>query len=145
MAFLGEFGAAVRELADSEQDTFTLFGETFTVVGALPSILMVQLGAAATGKIDQLEGLAAVWETYRRALGDDEFDRFFKHAGDTRADFESLFALAMKLFEAQAGRPTGEVSASSDTSPATSPNVSPISSVWESHGLRPVSDVVLTG
>jgi hypothetical protein len=142
VASLGEFGAAVRELGEDERDDFTFFGERFDVVGAMPPILMIQLGAAATGKIDQIEGLAAVWETFRLALGDDEYARFFRIAVDKRADFQSLFGLSMALFEAQAGRPTEEPRGSSDGLSTTSPSASPSSSVWAQHELRPVAEVL---
>jgi hypothetical protein len=69
MPSLGTFGAAVREFdPDGERDTFDFFGTTFVVEGVIPPMLMLQLGAAMTGKIGDIEGNAAMWEALRTAL-----------------------------------------------------------------------------
>lgn len=133
MSHLGSFGAAVREMGGStEKDTFEFYGETFKVVGEIPPILMVQLGAAATGKIDEQEGLAALWEALRSSLDDEadatRFQAFYKLAVNKRCDLEELMKVVMALFEAQAGRPTGGPSGSSPGSSAISPSSSVSSS-----------------
>lgn len=166
MSHLGDFGAAARELdPQAEKDTFGFFGEQFTVHGVIPPMLMLQLGAAATGKIDQQEGLAAIWEAMRCSLtvpeyetvedGEPkvvpadaaEFDRFYKLAVSKRCELESLLALAMKLFEVQAGRPTEEPQGSLPGLSGTSPSMNISSSTHPaSHPalahLRPVSQVL---
>jgi hypothetical protein len=132
---LGSFGAAVRELdPDGERDEFEFFGETFTVEGVIPPMLMLQLGAASSGKIEESEGLAAIWEALRCCLTMPErvvaefdpatrkpkvepadaaqFDRFYKLAVARREDLEDLIRVAMALFEAQSGRPTEQLSTS---------------------------------
>lgn len=150
MSHLGSFGAAVRELDSSApKDSFEFFGETFTVVGIIPPVLMLQLGAAATGKIEDQEGLAALWEAMRCSLNADEdgkdFDRLYKLAVRHRCDLEELMKLAMALFEAQAGRPTGGPSGSSlgasTTSPSSNTSSSP-SQVSELPGMTSVSRVL---
>ena len=141
MADLGEFGAALREL-EGERDTFSFFGERFTVSQDIPPMLMLQLGAAATGKVEESEGLAAMWEAMRCSLGDDEFARFYKLAVSKRADLESLMRLTFKLFEAQGGRPTQEPQGSSPGLSTTSLSPSGSSSRWEDKGLRPISSVL---
>lgn len=158
MATLGEFGAALAELdPDAERDDFTFFGEVFAVVGVMPSMLQVQLGAAATGKIDDAEGLAAMWEALRCSLttpartGDDgkqvaedesAFNRFYKLAVAKRADLDSLMTLTFKLFEVQNGRPTAAQLASSDGPRTTSPSSRSSHSDPALRNLRPVSEVL---
>lgn len=154
MARLGEFGAAQHELS-GEQDEFGFFGETFTVVSAIPPMLMLQLGAAATGKIDESEGFAAMWEALRCSLtkpasgdvaaDDSQFTRLYKMAVEKECELDSLMRLVFALFEAQGGRPTKQVSASSPGQSPTSPSSS--SSVTHpalSH-LRSVDDLIQTG
>ncbi len=148
MTHLGSFGAAVKELdPTAERDSFEFFGERFEVVGVIPPMLMLQLGAAATGKIDDQEGLAALWEAMRLSLDADEdskeFDRLYKLAVKNRCDLEDLMKLAMALFEAQAGRPTGEPRGSSAGPSTTSPSSSASSSVHPAFAhLKPVNELV---
>ncbi|BEL07822.1 hypothetical protein Q0Z83_060130 [Actinoplanes sichuanensis] len=130
MTHLGSFGAAVRELDPAERDDFDFFGEKFIVVGVIPPMIMLQIGAATTGKIDDQESLGAMWEAMRTSLtapavGDDPpddeaFRRFYRLAVARCCDLEGLLALAMALFEAQSGRPTVPASTSSDGLPGTS-------------------------
>jgi hypothetical protein len=62
MSHLGSFGSAVRELdPNAEKDEFNFFGEKFVVEGVIPPVLMVQTGAAFMGRIDTMEGFAAMW------------------------------------------------------------------------------------
>lgn len=153
MASLGEFGAALRELDDSaERDTFSFFGEEFTVSGEIPPMLMLQLGASATGKIEETEGLAAMWEALRCSLtvparGDEaedgkEFGRFYRTAVAKNADLETIMQLTFKLFEAQAGRPTRTASDSSGGPSSTSPSSKSSSSHPALAHLRPVSEAL---
>lgn len=162
MGDLGAFGAAVRELdPNREQDSFTFCGKPFKVVADMPPMLAFQMGAAATGKVDQAEGLAAVWISLRISLdepdltpwdgaGEDtrpaplkQFDDLYKLAVETHASAEELTRLALKLFEGQTGRPTERQSDSSDSPSTTSRSSSALSSDprLPSH-LRPVSEVL---
>lgn len=127
MAQLGSFGAAVRE-ADpgTAKDTFEFCGEQFEVQDTIPPMLMLQLGAAASGKIEETEGMTALWEAMRCSLtaparqvdGEQvdadpaEFQRFYRLAVAARVDLQELIRLAMVLFESQAGRPTEQQPAS---------------------------------
>lgn len=154
MAHLGSFGAAVRELdPGADRDTFDLMGESFTVVGVIPPMLMLQLGAATTGKIDDQEGLGAMWEAMRCALtkpavGEQpedgtEFDRLYKVAVGKRCDLDGLMKLAMALFESQAGRPTGEPQGSLPGPSTTSPSSNTSSSVSPAlEGMTPVASLL---
>lgn len=153
MSNLGSFGAAVRELdPDAEPDTFEFFGETFAVYGVIPPVVMMQLGAAFTGKIDSHEGNAAMWMAMSSALtkpgdepDDSQFDRWYKLAARKRADTVTLIKLTTALFEAQAARPTGELPDSTDGQLATSPSSNGSSSTPPAlPGYRRVEDV-LTG
>ena len=153
MADLGDFEAAVREVDPAaEQDTFRFCGEHFTVAGEIPPMLMMQLGAAATGKIDEAEGFAAMWEALRCSLtvpeqGDTPadktpFDRLYKLAVSQGVDLQVVMRLVFKLFEAQGGRPTKRALDSSPGASSTSPSTSPSSTHPALAHLRPVSEVL---
>jgi hypothetical protein len=160
MASLGEFDAAVREINDTgERDTFRFGGSEFTVVGNIPAMLMLQLGAAAGSGVEDVEGMAAIWEALRRSLtksahtdengkdipaDDVEFQRFFKLALDRESQLDELMKLTFKLFEAQSGRPTEQAPDSSAGPSSTSPSSSASSTHPGLAHLRPVSEV-LTG
>jgi hypothetical protein len=152
MPSLGTFGAAVREFdPDGERDTFDFFGTTFVVEGVIPPMLMLQLGAAMTGKIGDIEGNAAMWEALRTALtklgsepdGDEPFDRFYRLAVDERCSTGELIRLVFSLIGVQAGKaieqppdsPDGpqSTSTSSNSSASQSPD-SPVD--------RPVEEVL---
>lgn len=155
---LGSFGAAIREVdPDSERDEFDFFGQTFQVRGVIPPMLMLQLGAAIAGKIDEMDGNAAVYEALRCALStperqdgdttveadDSQFHQFFRLAVKKRADTDSLLSLTFALVGAQDGRPTGQRPTSSDGSlpTSTSSNTSASDSP-DSPRLRPVDEVL---
>jgi hypothetical protein len=105
-------------------------------------MLMLQLGAAASGKIDESEGLAAMWEALRCSLGADAFAQFYKAAVAKRADLEGLMRLTFRLFEAQDGRPTEAVPGSQPGPPTTSPSSSDSSTHPALAHLRPVSEIL---
>src|SRR5215212_5385699 len=157
---IGEFGAAKRELA-GERDDFVFCGEVFVIHQQMPAVLMLQLGASATGKIDETEGFAAIWEAMRISLtipahtndlgeevaeNPDQFNRWYKLAVSTGQELEPLMRLVMALFEAQSGRPTEQALASSPGQSRTSPSSSVSSTqVAPSHPalarLRPVGNL----
>lgn len=151
MASLGSFGAAVREFnPDGERDTFDLFDQTFTVEAVIPPMLMLQLGAAMTGKIGDIEGNAAMWEAFRAALtrpGDeedpDQFERFYRVAVDRKCSTDELIKLVFTLIGAQAGKATEQPPTSPDGSPPTSKSSnSSASPSPASPVLRPVDEVL---
>lgn len=164
MSHLGSFGAAVRELdPDGERDTFEFFGETFTVHDTIPPVLAIQLGAASSGKIEETEGLAAIWETMRCSLTKPErtiaefdpqtrkpkvqpedsgdFDRWVRLAVTKKCDLEELIRLAMALFELQSARPTEEQSNSPAGPLTTSPSSNGSSSTPQAR-LVPVEELL---
>lgn len=133
MGDLGSFGAALKELdPNAEKDTFTYFGEKFEIVSVLPPVLMFQLAAAMTGKVDETEGMGALWQAYRIALGDDGFNRFYKLAVDRKDSNEGLMTVAMAIYQNDAGRPTVQPSDSSAGLSSVSPSSSPSSTVTDS-------------
>jgi hypothetical protein len=168
---IGEFGAARREL-DGDKDDFGFYGETFVVEQRLPAILVLQLGASVSGKIDETEGFAAIWEAMRTALtipaharpardgeepddvitglvgveeDDEPFRKFYKLAVDNGCELNDLMRLVMALFEAQTGRPTRPASASPVGSSTISPslNTSPTPAAQPAMArLRSVDDLV---
>jgi hypothetical protein len=160
MPSLGSFGAALREFdPDSERDTFDFFGETFVVEGIIPAMLNLQLGAALSGKIAEMDGNAAMYEAMRCALtkpertdgdqvtdaDDAPFDRFYRLAVQKRCELGQLIQLVFTLVGAQSGRPT-EQQPTSQPGPlptSTSSNQS-ASDILASQGFTPV-DGVLAG
>lgn len=127
--FLGDFGAAIKELdPNQEKDTFNFFGETFEVVEQMPPILVFEVGQAMGGHGNENDAMTAMWRTLKVSLGDG-FQRFYELAITKKADERSLMELVMSLFEATGGeRPTVQVPDSpigqSPTSPSSSTSVS---------------------
>lgn len=166
MADLGAFGAAQRELdKTAPRDSFTFFGEQFEVVGAIPAVLMLQLGAAATGKVSEQELFSAIWEALRLSLDEPDrdeaegeaeggseqetpepvrqFNRLYKIAVAKACDMESLMRLVMTLFQATDGRPTEAAPGSGAGPLSTSPSSSTSSSTLQAlPGMIPVSEVL---
>ena len=154
MSHLGSFGAAAKEISgDAEPDTFQFFGDTFKVVGAIPPMLAIQLGAAATGKVGEEEGMGAMWETLRTALtapatdgrpeDETQFVAFYRSAVNHRCNIDELMKLAFALFEAQTGRPTEEPQGSSPGPTSTSPSSNTSSSAHPAFAhLTPVNEVL---
>lgn len=150
MASIGSFGAAVREFDQgAERDTFGFFDQAFTVEGVIPPMLMLQLGAAMTGKIGDIEGNAAMWEALRCALtrpGDTDaepFEKFYRLAVDRKCSTDELIKLVFTLIGAQAGKATEPPPTSPGGQPPTSTSSStPASSSPDSPRLRPVDEVL---
>lgn len=161
MAHLGTFGAAQREARkDAEKDTFDFCGEQFVMEGEIPPMLMIQLGAAATGKIEEQEGFGAIWEVMRcgltvperaedgKAIPEDAsgFQRFYRLAVARCVPLEELIRLAMALFEAQAGRPTEQRPESSAGSlPTSTSSRSSASARPALEGYTRVEDLLAAG
>lgn len=156
MADLGEFGAALEELDPTkERDTFKFFGKEFEVVGAMPPMLHFQIAAAMSGKVDDDEGAVAMWEALSVSLDEPDlpawegsgvdnrvkplkqFRGFYRLAVEKHASLESLMTLAMTLFEAGSGHPTGEVHDSPVGLSPTSPSSSTSSSTPLVFGQEP--------
>lgn len=127
---LGDFGAAVAELdPNAEKDAFGFFGEKFVIVADLPAVLVLQIGAFSTGKVDEAEGMGAMWSALEISLGAEAFARFYKIAIAKRADVQSLMEIVMSIFQASSGeRPTVRVldspAGQSPTSPSSSTSAS---------------------
>jgi hypothetical protein len=153
---LGSFGAAARELDPAaERDTFDFFGSEFTVVGGIPAMLAIHLGAVMTGKIGEIEGNAAVWEALRCALtvpgSDDdktvpdhsEFDRFYRIAVRRRCTTDELLKLVFALLGVQIDFPTEQPPASPDGQlPTSESSNSSVSDTPDSHRLVSVDEAL---
>lgn len=158
MALIGEFGAAAREEdSNVEPDTFTFYGETFTVaerVGAMPLLRFAAVAEAGT-QAEELAGLAAMHELMRDCLAAGDWPRFQKVAADNKAEADELMEVCGAVYAAVTGRPTRRPSASVDgssettgssrepsSSAASSPlgNVPPIQLDARVRELRPVSE-----
>lgn len=152
MASLGEFGAALAALdTTAPRDDFTFLGERFDVVGDIPPMLMLQLGAAVSGKIDESEGLAAMWEALRCSLDApkvegrepvEQFNRLVRLAVDRRADMDGIMRLVFALFEAQSGRPTVAAPGSQPGPHSISPSARASSTHPELAHLTPLADIL---
>lgn len=143
MAHLGSFAAAKREAAErTEWDTFNFCGEKFVVTSDIPAMLMLQLAASTSGKVDESEGMTAMWEAFRVALGAKPFAKFYRLAVEQEASIEDIMQVILALFQAQDGRPTVQAS----DSPAGLSTTSPSSSRSSTHPalahLRPVGEVL---
>lgn len=151
---LGSFGAAVRELdPDAERDTFDFFGTEFTVHDVIPPMLMLQLGAAMTGKVGDVEGNAAMFEALRCALtrpgtddvGRDEsqFDRFYRLAVDLKCTTNELIKLVFALLGGQVDLPTEQLPDLPDGQlPTSASSSSSASDTPDSHRLVSVDEVL---
>ena len=139
MSHLGDFGAAIKELdPNAEKDTFSFFGEQFEIVAELPPMLIFQLAASMTGKVEETEGMGAMWAALNVSLGEDRFKDLYKLAVTQKADIESLMELVMSLFQASGGeRPTVQVSDSPVGLSPISPSSSTSSSVPPAFGGEP--------
>lgn len=163
MTHLGSFGAAVRELdPDAEPDTFEFLDQTFTVHGVIPPILTWQLSNSIAGNGTTSSFRAALFGALHAALtkppaqegepaDQSEFERFYLLATRRKATEDSLHDLVNKLFEVQAGRPTGEPHGSSpgpsETGPSSNgssstPPDSPTEAGPGAGQLRPISDLL---
>jgi hypothetical protein len=165
---IGDFGAAKRELS-GEKDDFVFCGELFVVERAMPAVLMLQLGASVSGKIDETEGFAAIWEAlrvsltvpeYRRLAATDEYDdadenrnilvpeddtpfrKLYGLAVDNGVELEDMMKLVMGLFEAQTGRPTKSAPASSGGPPTISASSKTLLTPSVSSHLRSVDSLI---
>lgn len=128
-----DFDAAAQQQTQTEPDTFTLHGETFTVaeyVSAIPMMRLAKVAAAAenlTGatpeRIAQVEreGLVALHDFLEQALAPGEFTRFCDLATAQRFSDELLFQVAQRLYGVITARPTTRPSSSSAGQPPTSP------------------------
>jgi hypothetical protein len=150
---LGSFGAAVREFdPDSERDTFDFFGREFTVHGVIPPMLMLQLGAAMTGKVSEVEGNAAMWEALRCALtapgpppDDSQFDLFYRLAVDRKCTTDELIKLVFALLGAQADLPTEQLPTSPGGQLPTSESSSTSASDTPGSTTSPSGDAASAG
>jgi hypothetical protein len=156
MAKLGSFGAAVREIdPDDERDTFDFFGETFTVHGVIPPMLMLRLGAFMAGELGAIESNAVVYKALRHALtvpanpatntraDSSQFDRFEELALAKMCDFDELVKLSFALVGIQIAFPTEQLPTSQDGQPATSESSnSSASDTPDSHRLVSVDEAL---
>lgn len=123
MGSLGEFGTAARDVdPDLEPDTFTFYGETFTVkpqVSAMPLLKFADVAQRGT-QAEELEGMAAMYRLITSCIVDDDVARFEKVADDHDCQADELMEVCGKLYVAIAGRPTQRPSVSADGSSTTS-------------------------
>ena len=152
MAFLGDFGAALKELdPTAEKDTFGFFGETFEIVEDVPAMLMLKIAATMAGEVPEADGMVVMWKTWRIALGDEAFSKFEDLAVAKKANLQSLMELVMSLYQASSGRPTEQVPDSENGQSPTLPSSSTSASTPQDSGedrdpsiphLVPVSQVL---
>jgi hypothetical protein len=134
MARLGSFGAAARELAGADRDTFEFFDREFTVVGVIPPMLMLRLGASMAGELGEIDSNAVMYKALRHALtvpGDpdngvrpdeSQFDEFEALAIKKACDADELIRLVFALVGIPIAFPTEPQPTSPDGLPETSPN-----------------------
>lgn len=151
MAKLGSFGAAMREYApDAERDTFDFFGETFTVEGVIPSLVLMKICAGMAGELNGVEQDAAVYEALRHALttgGDKpdrtQWERFSTLAAERKCASDNLVSLALSIMGAQSGKDTAPLPTSAPGSPDTStPSNSSASDSPGSDRMVPIDELL---
>jgi hypothetical protein len=155
MASLGSFGAAVREIEpDGERDTFELFGETFTVEAAVPSVVLMKFCAGLVGQLSGIETDATMYELLRHALTKppakegakpdaSQWERFYELAASRKCKSDDLITLVLAIAGAQAGKEHGQspTSEGGSQSVGTSSNGSALDSP-DSGGLIPVDQLL---
>lgn len=127
MAKLGSFGAAARELdPDAERDTFDFFGQEFTVVGVMPAMVVLRLGALLAGELNDIEANAVTYQALKYILtkpGDpatktrpdsSQFDRFEDLATERMCDTNELIRLLYSVLGYQISFPTEQPPTSPD-------------------------------
>lgn len=143
-----DFDLAADQATQTEPDTFTLHGQTFTVADHVSAIPMMRLAkvAAAAESLDgaspervaevEREGLVALYDFLEQALAPGEWTRFAELATSKRFSDDLLFKVAQRLYGVITARPTARPTSSSPGGPRISANSS-TSSAMTSAGLSP--------
>lgn len=158
MAKLGSFGAAMRELdPEVEKDTFDFFGTEFTVVGVMPAMVVLRLGALLAGELNDIEANAVTYQALKYILtkpGDpsvgtrpdsSQFDLFEDLATERMCDTNELIRLLYSVLGYQISFPTEQPPTSPDGQLPTGENSNSSASDTPASGRLRSVDEVLAG
>lgn len=142
-----EFDAAVQESEKAEPDTFRLHGQRFTIADQVSVIPLMRLAKVVATSNDverrgvpeemaaaEQAALLALYDFLEQTLAPGEFDRFCEVATTNRMSDEAVNAVARRIYEVIATRPTTRQPSSSAGLPPTSPDSKPISSALAAAG-----------
>lgn len=142
-----DFTAAADAAEQTEPDTFTLYGETFTVADQVSTIPLMRLAKVATTSNDiekhgspeeiaaaERVALAALHDFIEQTLAPGEFARFCEVAVAHRMGDDALWTLGQTLYGVISGRPTKRPSSSLSGQPPTSPGLKPTSAALAAAG-----------
>lgn len=128
--------------------TVTFCGETFAMVDKLGHMPFMRLSDVAMRGVDagSIEGLAVMYQFLKACIAD--WDRFCDVATENACDDDNFWEVVAQIYEANAGRPTGRPSASSDGPPSTprrsaGASSSPAKDLLEAKGRPDLAVVVM--
>jgi hypothetical protein len=156
---LGDFSdfEAAADLAEQvEPDTFTIYGQQFTVAEQVSGIPLMRLAkvAATSDQIlkhgtpeeiaaAEMTGLGAMYDFLEQVLIPGDFDRFCHVATAHRMSDEALYKIGQHLYGVISSRPTTRQSNSSSGQPPTSPDSKPTSSALAAAGEQVTAEEAL--
>lgn len=100
--------AAVEGVEVDDGRKVEFMGSAFRMadsIGLMPLLKFAHASAQGLDSTD-MEGLAALYEMIHDCIHDDEWQRFERHAIDTKAEAEDLMSLVQKVIEALSARPS---------------------------------------
>ncbi|SRR6266851_5973125 len=117
-------------------------------VGLMPLLKFAHSAASGLTE-DSMEGMVAMYAMIRDAIHPDDWEKFERHAIDSRAEGEDLMAVVETVLEAVTARPTTLPSGSSPPDAPSSRKSKAVSSraglvPAEAEGLRPVAELLLS-
>jgi hypothetical protein len=106
----------------SEPETFEFLGESFAVAERVSTLALMRFAkiASAGVDVDDMAGLAAMYDLLQQAVDPSDWARFESHADAQRVQSDDLLAVIQEVLPIIAARPTGRPSDSSDGRPRTS-------------------------
>lgn len=124
MSSLGDLTPTAQDGVEVEPDTFVFYEETFRTrgaIGLMPLVRFAYISRTGVG-LDDMEGLAAVYEMVRDCLHPDDWDRFQDVCAVKGADEDAVLGVVRVCIQAAAARPSLRPSDSQPGSPSTDPS-----------------------
>lgn len=96
-------------------ETFEFLGESFDVAERVSTLALMRFAKVASAgvDVDDMAGLAAMYDLLQQAVAPSDWSRFEAHADAQRVQSDDLLAVIQEVLPIIAGRPTGQPSASS--------------------------------
>jgi hypothetical protein len=124
MSSLGDLTPTAQGGVEVDPDTFVFYGETFRTrgaIGLMPLVRFAYISRTGVG-LDDMDGLAAVYEMVRDCLHPDDWDRFQETCAVKGADEDAVLGVVRVCIQAAAARPSLRPSDSQPGSPNTDPS-----------------------